>query len=232
MKVKIFLCSAIILIMASFTGTFAQSIDSVKYRDNLLVYSRAMKYNDMEVAKNALYNLIVMNPRSDSLLLSLSYLYFEHQNFISSILVSQDVLRLNPNNEAALELSAVGFENIGATDRALESYEAIYLKRNDINSLYKMAFLQYDVNKLNEAKTTAEILLERKEMDEATLIFNTEDGQQQQEIPMKASIYNLLGMISQKEGNKEQARGFFNKAIVAAPDFAIPKKNLQELANN
>jgi tetratricopeptide (TPR) repeat protein len=231
MKTKIILCGAILLVLSSFSDTFAQRIDSVKYRDNLLVYSRAMKYNDMEVAKSALYNLIVMNPRSDSLLLSLSYLYFEHQNFISSILVAQDVLRLNPNNEAALELSAVSFENIGAMERALETYEAIYLKRNDINSLYKMAFLQYDINKLNEAKTTAEILLERKEMDEATLIFNT-DGQQQQEIPMKASIYNLLGMISQKEGNKNEAKDFFNKAIAAAPDFAIPKKNLQDMANN
>lgn len=215
--------------MANFNEIFAQRVDTVKYRDNLIVYARALKYNDMDVAKNALYNLITMNPGNDSLLFSLSYLYYENQNYISSILVSQDVLRINPNHTDALEISAVGFESIGAKDKALDAYESLYLKKNDVNSLYKMAFLQYDINKLGEAKTTAEILLERKDTDEATLVFNTEN-QKQVEVPMKASIYNLMGLISKKEGKNEEAKGFFNKALTAAPDFTLAKKNLEELS--
>jgi tetratricopeptide (TPR) repeat protein len=228
MKLKILVLSGIILVLSGFTATFAQRIDSVKYRDQLMVYSRAIKYNDFDVAKTALYNLITLNPRSDSLLFSLSYLYFEHQNYISSILVSQDVLRLNPNHEGALEMAAVSFEQIGAKERALETYESIYLKRNDINALYKMAFLQFEVNKLLESKTSAEILLERKELEDLKLVFATED-QKEIEVPMKASVLNLLGMISKQQGKTEEAKGFFNKAIAEAPDFAIAKKNLQDV---
>lgn len=227
-KLKILFFGALLFTLAGTLETKAQGIDTVKYRGDLMIYARAMRYNDVDVAKNALYSLVNMNPRNDSLLFSLAYMYFDQQNYISSILVSQDVLRVNPDHLAALEVSGLSYENIGARDKALESYESLYLKNNSVTVLYKMAFLQFETKKLSEAKTNAEILLGKKEAAETKLVFPIED-QKEQEVPMIASVYNLLGLISKEEGNMTEAKNYFNKALETAPEFALAKNNLEEL---
>ncbi|HNU43371.1 MAG TPA: hypothetical protein PKH83_12790, partial [Cyclobacteriaceae bacterium] len=66
-------------------------------------YATAVKWNDYEVAKSALYDLIVENPQNDSLILSLAYYYYENQQHVPAVLVSQQLLARNPKNTAALE---------------------------------------------------------------------------------------------------------------------------------
>jgi len=202
--------------------------DTYDYQKNLAIYSRALKYNDQAAAKNALYSLIALEPQNDSLLFSLSYMYFENQNYISAILTSKDLLALNSNNEAALEIAAISYENIGVRDKALESYESLYLKNEDLGALYKIAFLQYQMKRYNEARTSSEIILDKEDAKDMKLYFTTSDNQQQ-EIPVTASVHNLLGMINQAQDKKEAAREQFNKALVIAPEFELAKNNLTEL---
>lgn len=198
------------------------------YQKNLAIYSRALKYNDGAAAKNALYNLVALEPQNDSLLFSLSYMYFENQNYISAILSSKDLLTLNPDNEAALEISAISYENIGATDKALESYESLYLKNENLGTLYKVAFLQYQMERYSEARTSAEIILDKEDAKDMKLYFNTSENQQQ-EIPVTASVHNLLGMINQAQEKTEAAKEQFNKALAIAPEFELAKSNLAEI---
>lgn len=229
MKKVILGMMALTMLVGSFTISSAQRIkDSTAYRNNLMVYARAMKYNDVDVAKNALYNLININPGNDSLMFSLSYLYYENQEYISSLLVAQDLLKINPNHQAALEVSAVSYENIGATDKALEAYETLYLKNNDVNTLYKIGFLQLELERLSEAKTSAEILLNKKQIEEQILFFPMENNQRQ-EVPMKASVYNLMGLIEKEQGNTAAAKENFEKALELAPEFKLAKDNLNQL---
>ena len=202
--------------------------DTYDYQKNLAIYSRALKYNDQAAAKNALYSLIALEPQNDSLLFSLSYMYFENQNYISAILTSKDLLALNSNNEAALEIAAISYENIGVRDKALESYESLYLKNEDLGALYKIAFLQYQMKRYNEARTSSETILDKEDAKDMKLYFTTSDNQQQ-EIPVTASVHNLLGMINQAQDKKEAAREQFNKALVIAPEFELAKNNLTEL---
>jgi tetratricopeptide (TPR) repeat protein len=202
--------------------------DTYDYQKNLAIYSRALKYNDQAAAKNALYSLIALEPQNDSLLFSLSYMYFENQNYISAILTSKDLLALNSNNEAALEIAAISYENIGVRDKALESYESLYLKNEDLGALYKIAFLQYQMKRYNEARTSSEIILDKEDAKDMKLYFTTSDNQQQ-EIPVTASVHNLLGMINQAQDKKEAAREQFNKALAIAPEFELAKNNLTEL---
>jgi len=202
--------------------------DTYDYQKNVAIYSRALKYNDQAAAKNALFSLIALEPQNDSLLFSLSYMYFENQNYISAILTSKDLLTLNPNNEAALEIAAISYENIGVRDKALESYESLYLKNEDLGTLYKIAFLQYQMNRYSEARTSAEIVLDKEEAKDMTLYFTTSDNQQQ-EIPVTASVHNLLGMINQAQDKKEAAREQFNKALQITPEFELAKNNLDSL---
>jgi tetratricopeptide (TPR) repeat protein len=202
--------------------------ESEDYKLNLEIYQKAVRYNDVAVAKDALFKLIVLDPSDISLMDSLAYLYFENQKYISSIMVSKDILAKNPNNLGAIEISALSFQNLGLKDKALAEYESLYLKNNNISTLYQIAFLQFDLKRYTESKTSVDIILADKELDQLKVIHGTSNNNQQ-EIPMKASILNLKGMIDIESGNKAEAKQNFEDAIKLAPEFELAKENLKKI---
>lgn len=188
-------------------------------------YSAAVRWNDMEVAKDALYDLIIENPANDSLIFALAYYYYENQQSASSLLVSQDLLQRDPKNLTYLELAAVSSENLGVLDRALQHYESLYLLSNNVNTLYKIAFLQYSLKRLAESKTNADILLSKPEATTLKVMFNDAAGKQKEYL-MKVALINLKGMIALDSGDKLGAKKLFEEALAAAPDFLPAKENL------
>ncbi|MFC2126554.1 tetratricopeptide repeat protein, partial [Bacteroidota bacterium] len=198
------------------------------YRIQAAVYNRAIKYSDVNQAITALYNMCVLDPQNDSILYNLAFLYFDQQNYISSVMTLNDVMMLNSNNLNAQEMKAISLDRLGAKDKALEEYESLYLKNNDINFLYKVAFSQYELKRFKECITNINIMLEGSVVDEELLIFADAENQQQ-EIPMRASLLNLRALVEQDQGNKEEARRYFNEALEIAPEFYLGKENLKKL---
>jgi len=191
-------------------------------------YQIAVQWNDPEVAKDALYDLIIENPGNDSLIYELAYYYYSNQKYPSAVLVSQELLKRNPKNPAALEMSAVGYENIGVFDRALQSYESLYLLQSNPTVLYKMAFLQLRLKRYKEGSTSADILLADKSTEALKVTYTGSDGKAK-EFPMKAAVLNLKGMISQDQGDKVAARTFFQQSLAISSDFPPAKENLTKL---
>ena len=222
----------IVLGSALFTNGIAQNLpkvqDSLDFQRQMMIYQSAVRYSDFDVAKGALYNLISIAPGALSLYDSLALLYFESKRFASTALLCKDILQFSPSNSLANELSAISYENLGLKDRALQNYESLYFQRNDIFTLYKVAFLQYDLKRYKESKTNADIILSNKEAEELKIFFNIENNQQQ-EIPMKAAIFNLKGLIAQADQNKEGAEKFYRQALLLSPKFNLAKNNLEEL---
>lgn len=202
---------------------------SVFYRLNVGAFNRAMKYNDNFAANQALYNLCVLDPQNDSLLFRLGYRYFESQRYLSAALVCGDAIMLNPENLAAYEVRALSLEQIGAQDKALEDYESLYLRNNNINTLYKIVVLQIDLERYNESKTNLDILLSKKEVEDIKYYFPINENEEQ-EVPLRAALHNLKGVVAREQGNIVEARKQFNIALEISPDFVVPKTNLQDLA--
>jgi tetratricopeptide (TPR) repeat protein len=192
-------------------------------------YVTALQWNDHEVAKDALYDLIMENPQNDSLIYNLALYYYENQKYVSAVLVCQPLLARNPKNAPALEISAVGYETMGVPDRALQSYESLYLLTNNISTLYKMAFLQYDLKRYTESIASIDILLANNELDKAKVVFNDVENKPK-EYPMRVSVLNLKGLIQQDHfGDKAAARKIFEEALAIAPDFVPAKQNLAKV---
>ena len=103
-------------------------------------YTVAVQWGDEQVAKDALYDLIIRNPGNDSLIYSLAVQYYQEQKFTSSLLVGMELLKRNPKSETYLELSALSSESVGVIDRALQYYESLYLLSGSNSTLYKIAF--------------------------------------------------------------------------------------------
>ncbi len=190
--------------------------------------SVASRWNDLDVAKDALYDLIVEFPGNDSLIFSLAYFYYEHQNHTSSVLVCKDLLARNPKNAQALELSAIGYEGLVIYDRALQNYESLFLLTNNNLTLYKMAILQYQLKRYPECLTNVDILLASPEAATLKATFNDKENKPKEYI-LKVALLNIKGLVYKDQADKVNAKKFFDEALAAAPDFLPAKQNLESL---
>ena len=194
------------------------------YTDN---YQRAMRYNDRAEAKSALYKLVALEPQNDSLLVNLAYMYLEVRQYASSVLICMDALAINPENTGALEIIAVSYENLGLKDKALDNFEKLYLETDDFQTLYRMAFLQYDLEKYLQCSTNIDILMQAPEAAEATASYTFEE--EEKEFSIKVPLINLKGLVNVAQGNNDLAKQNFEEALQLAPDFILAQQNLDDL---
>jgi tetratricopeptide (TPR) repeat protein len=229
--IKLITCFLLITVFTTNASTAQEATgkESEIYKRQIKVYQNALKFNDVSVAKNALYNMLAIDPSNSSILDSLAYLYYDYQQYASSLLVARDILAINSNHLPALEIQAVSFEKLGLYDKALSAYESLYLKRNNPYTLYKIGMLQYDLKRHNESKTSLEILLADKAVDELKVVLNEQGSQEQKEIPMKAALHNFQGLNHVELGNKEAAKQSFEAALKLAPDYKMAKDNLGKI---
>ncbi len=226
---NVFKYLALLLLLGMAAGPLkAQDVkESEAYQNEVLVYQMGLRYADVDIARNALYKMMAIDRRDASLLDSLAYLYYDYQKHTSCILVCLDMLKINSNHLPALEMSAISYENLGLKDKALESYESLYLKESNVYTLYKMAVLQLDLDRLGESKTNVDILLQNDKIQDAKIAMNTDKGPK--EILLKAAVLNLKGLIESNQDQKEAARASFNEALSLEPTFTLAKNNLDSL---
>ncbi|MFM7194601.1 MAG: hypothetical protein ACKOYP_07455 [Bacteroidota bacterium] len=197
-------------------------------RHFLVKYQVASQFADYDVARDAIYDLLVENAGVDSLLLNLQYLYLENQKYTQGVLVGKAILARDSRNEAALEMTAGAFEALNIKDQALSNYETLYLVTNSFPAIYKMAFLQYELKKYPECTASTDIILSRKEADELTATFPV--GQDKtKDFKIRVAILNLKGMVARENGDKPTAKKYFEQALALAADFQPAKENLSKL---
>jgi tetratricopeptide (TPR) repeat protein len=144
----------------------------------------------------------------------------------SAALVALDILQVNEKSIGSLEIAAFSLEQLGALDRALPHFERLFLLTGDNFSLYKSAFIQYNLKKYQEALNSVNMLSKNTKPDDKIgfPISQTET----QEIGMKAAALNLKGMIYLDQGSKAEAKLAFEEAIQLEPNFNLAKENLKK----
>lgn len=202
------------------------SFAEVSFNKYANIYQLANQFNDKEVARMALYEMIMLSNNQTALLDTLALDYYSNGNVLSAVLVSKENLKINPNDVIALEICAIGFQRLGLLDKSLENYEKLYLKNNSSSPLYQMAFLQAELKRYKEASATIEILLLRSDIDDQMLTFNKAD-QSTQDVSMRAALLNLKGIIAKEAGDIESAKKLFLEAIQLAPGFELAQLNLK-----
>ena len=188
-------------------------------------YTKSVQYNDFAIAKDAIYDLMTLEPNNISYLDSLAYMYFEFRQFASAALVSRDALKSNPNNQLMLQVGAKSLEQLGALDQALKMYEKLYNISDDGFVLFEIIQKQYEMKKYEDAMINAELLLGKAIVPTNNVYAENSSGEEI-EVPFKAVILNLQGLIARGQGNEESAKKYFNSALTLAPAYALPKENL------
>lgn len=200
---------------------------SNEYTKALALYQKAQKYNDAQLTKQALYEILVINDRDSTVLRSLAELYYNNRMFTSSALVALDFLEKYPGNMIATEIVALSYEQLRLYDKAIEYYQPLWLKTDNVNILYQIAYLQYSLKRYSESLNNLQIV-DTKLSAEEKIQLNTENGGIQ-EVPFKAAVLNLRALIAIDQGKKEEARGLLNQALQLSPQFEAAKKALEGL---
>ncbi len=194
------------------------------------IYQLAMRYNDLPAARVKLMELIERNPNNNRYAELLATLYFDDGQFASAAVAAIDLLERNDQNPTGLEIAAYALEQLGAMDRALPNFERHYLITGTLFSLYKSAYLQFSLNKEEEAMNSVNMIIkDRKSTDE--LIGFPIENNDTQEVSLKAAALNLKGMIYMGQQNKAEAVEALNEALSLAPDFLVAQENLKAAQN-
>lgn len=191
-------------------------------------YQLALRYNDYVGARMAIYDLLAENQASDSILYTLSVMFLESGQYASAAIAASDLEKLNPDHLGGIEIRAVAFENLGVLDKAADNYEDLYFKTGNFQSLYKVAFLQYQLKRYKESMTNIDVLLEKKESEEMTTIFEATDNTEK-EYPLSVALLNLKGLNAIGLEDTAAARQYFEQALEKAPDFKMARENLNSL---
>ncbi|OEK01599.1 hypothetical protein BFP97_08745 [Roseivirga sp. 4D4] len=226
-KIK-FLVLAITLMFGS-QSVLAQDSTYIsnEYAKAIALLRKAEQYNDVLIQKQALTDILVLNPVDSAAMRMLAELYYNTSQFSSSALVGLDFLQKYNNNEIALEIVALSYENLRLYDKAVEYYEKLWLKTEDVQVQYQVAYLQYSLQRFAEAEANLGVI-ESKVKDEDKIALNKSDGSAQQ-VSFKAAIYNLRGLMAIEQGKNEEAKTHFTQALALSPDFEIAKTSLEAL---
>jgi predicted Zn-dependent protease len=231
MKIAVFVSLFTLSIGSAFAQTATDSIPKfdpkVKNALNmvdLIAYEAALRYSDLSIAKQKLYDLLARNPEDLRYMEALGSLYFEAGQNASAALVAMDILKINDKNVGALEIASYSLEQLGAFDRALPYYESLHLLTGDNFSLYKSAYLQYSVKRYAEALNSLAMLMKSAKEDEKIGFAVSETETQQ--VNMKAAALNLKGLVYLEQASKSEAKAAFTEALALEPTFTQAKENL------
>ncbi len=227
--VYMFLILMISTTMIGYSQTKAK--DSPEYERQLNVYKLAKRYNDVTAIRTAIYQIIAIDTDEKAWLDTLAMFYFEYDQFGAAALVSNDAISLDPDNLLALELNAISMENIGLKENAVTRYQSLYIKEPSLNLLYKIAFLNYELERFTECETVINQVLDDAESMIEKVNFQG-DNDQIIEVTMHTAIRNLLGLLRIEQGKTDEAIKIFEEILYQHPNFSLVKEALAELKGN
>lgn len=215
--------------MAAFAAVNGQDAESMK-KHYLRTYDNAIKYNDLNVAINALHGYIAV----DSGLTykdTLSILYFNAKSYVSSLLLAEEVYKAQPANVTAMGRAAECYDELGDPKTSVGLYEQVVPKTKSPYHIYKLAVGQYQLKRTLECEASARSVLADTTSKKIGVLFVSADGSQQA-VPVNAAAANLLGVLKMDAKNYAGAKADFQQALTMFPNFAGAKGNLDVCEKN
>jgi len=226
-------CLFLLIMTSSTLVSFAQTSvkESPVYKRQIDVYNLAKRYNDVTAIRNAIYQIIAIDQDEKAWLDTLALFYFEYEQYGAAALVSNDAIMIDPDNLLALELNAISMENIGLKENAVTRYQSLYIKEPSLSLLYKIAFLNFELKRFTECETNINQVLNDEESMVEKVNFQG-DNDQVIEVTMHAAVKNLLGLLRQEQGKKDEAIKIFEEILYDYPNFSLVKASLKYLKEN
>ncbi len=192
------------------------------------VYRMALDYADYTAAIMALYYWIADEPQNLALKDSLATLYFMTGSNSQAVLIGQEILKADPTNRKNLEMVAIAYSRMGMLKQSLDHYTPLYAQTRNPRHLYQITVLEYKLQRLGECELHARELADHSQAATETVTIAVGENQNEN-VKLRAVALNILGVVAQERGRKEEARVLFQQASEADPQFSLPRNNLAQL---
>ncbi len=185
----------------------------------------AKKYNDVVGYKTALFDIISLEGTGSVYMDTLADYYFKSGELVSFILLTDDLIEKRPDDMNLLLKQAVAYENLGNRKEAVKLYEQIYSRQPDnMNVGFQLAWNQYQLKRIEEANQTL-MSMKDKKFPEKVMVLMPGVKNKNEQVPLKAAYYNLLGLVSYDLHNLDAAIQYFDEALKIYPPFDMAKQN-------
>lgn len=196
-------------------------------------YYMALRCGDAQAAVNSLYLIIAeegdLSPYKDSLLL----MYFDMASFVQCERVATELVKTYADSIekgkklTQLEILAISQASLGKVKEAIESFDKLLSKTNEMYHAYRLAELQYTYKRVGEALQSTMRAENLTNSMKAPVKLEVEKNKVQ-EVKLEAAVLNLKGYILLEEypDKKAEAIAAFTKALEIQPDFILAKNNL------
>ncbi|WP_298287388.1 hypothetical protein [uncultured Lutibacter sp.] len=208
------------------TTAIAQNTTSTELQKQKI--KQALAYGDKIIAADAMYSIVAIEGPQSTYKDSLAYLYFNARNFVSCFLVTNDILSYKENNLELLEMKAVSLENMGALDKAKETYASLLTKTNNNFHAYKIAGLELALNKFEEALVSIKKADQLPDDGKLSVTFQVNKNYNQN-VSLKAAIAYLEGLTYLNLKKDKEAKASFERAVQLFPEFVLAKSKLTTL---
>ncbi len=194
----------------------------------MAAYRNAMNYYDIQAASVALYVALALNPQRTDLNDSLAYLYFAGERFGQAYLIGEEILKRDSKRNDIREIVAVSKQSLNMVKEALVDYEALYAATNDLQYLYQMATIQYQLKRFGECLASLDKIIADPAAAQQKVSLRIQEGGSQN-VVMKAAAHNIKGICAMEVSQNDAALEQFNKAVEIFPEFVLAKNNLNFL---
>ncbi|MGE0635548.1 MAG: hypothetical protein AB7P01_03850 [Bacteroidia bacterium] len=215
---------------------FAQTTTNIQTTDlaNALKqkYALAQEINDVDAAKDALLQLLAVQPSDTVTLFNLLRIYFETKQYNISYRLSKKYLLQFRSNITLLDFYSRSCELLTKYSEALTGYEKMYLLTDDIYYQYYAANIEYTTRHYDQCLKRIEDGLAKKlpkSVMKVVVTFTIGSAGETQQIDVFAAFNNLKGMLFAKTGRNSEAVLCYKKALEIEPNFVLAQENIHLL---
>jgi tetratricopeptide (TPR) repeat protein len=192
------------------------------------VYTKALKYYDLQTAVTSLYTALAIKPERKDLKDSLVYVYFAGERFPQANAIAEEILIEQPKRTDLREVTAICKQSLGALKESLADYEKVYAESKQVYHLYQIATIQYQLKRYGEAVESLDKVIANPEAETQKVTIRMQNNQSQQ-VPAKAACLNVKGIIAMELNQTDVAKQNFQAALSNSNDFELAQGNLAAL---
>ncbi len=204
-------------------SVLAQSGNAEAIKTEKEIIKNAKLMGDPSVATYSMYKLIALEGANSTYKDSLAYIYFSSRKYGSCFLMSNEVLKRDPKNQAILELKAISLESLGAIDKSLEAYLELFAMSNNNYHGYTLAKLQLGMKQNDEAYATIKKVETLNDSGKYKITFSINQNHTQK-VELLAAVSYLKGLIEESLEKPTEAKLSYEKALKVQEDFVLAKE--------
>lgn len=207
---------------------FSQTSISESLKKHYLnTYEQAVKYNDLGLAITSLNNAIVEMPDNQAIAYkdTLSMLYFSRKDYLTCLLMAQEVYKADPTNINALARTGDCYQAAADFKNAAEAFDKVAPVLKSPFYYYQLAVCQYSLKRPADCLANADRALADTNSNHIPVIFVLPNGSQQQ-VPVSSAALNLKAVMLMDTKNYAQAKQVLQTALKIYPDFQGAQQNV------